>query len=495
MTDSKVNFEAAAMRALSRPTMLAIDIGKSAAPLPTEGVATVVEFVRGQPAVIMPGWPKALLLRQSPAMIVAVLAGDNGPNLNRLTKWLRESGTDPLPQVYSWAKGKEQRALAAATAELKRLAAEGLTAYSETAQQARRLRASNAELRYRFALAESALQRRDAVPFTLAFSNEPVAEPSPYDVLNESAAGVSQILPVASGGVAAIALHFGAADISGGTLELTLASLEDAQLLERWSITSTEIAAGWNIFGLSRTLSGQDRTLKLQISKSGDERLPPLSLGNGQPIPDFQIRDLATQQAAMPRSLALQVWRGLPGTRLSSSIEAHMPVRRNASTGGFTERPVAALSLRSVELANPEAVSFDFKPVWAPPGENTATCHPPSHGVTLGQLPHAAPGEAIKISASIGIGNERSQEVDFGMVVTDHPARALEILQGGSSPLPHEAFSGWARITSKQARRISAFCDVSDDARNVFIATRMTHPGDNSYAQARFKDFTIMVRG
>mgnify|MGYP002682555625 CR=1 FL=1 len=45
--------------------------------------------------------------------------------------------------------------------------------------------------------------------------------------------------------------------------------------------------------------------------------------------------------------------------------------------------------LQFLVLANAEAVSFDFRPVWAPPGENAATCHPPSHGVTLGRLPDA----------------------------------------------------------------------------------------------------------
>ena len=173
----------------------------------------------------------------------------------------------------------------------------------------------------------------------------------------------------------------------------------------------------------------------------------------------------------------------------------HRPLRRDAPGSGFVERPIAAAGLRDVELANAEAVSFDFRPVWAPPGENTATCHPPSHGVTLGRLPDAVPPEATKVSASIVIGDERSHDVDFALVVADHPARALQILQGGAKPAAVEAFSGWISLAAARRQRISAFRASGRLGSHLFIATRMSNPGDNSYAQARFKDFFVMVRG
>jgi hypothetical protein len=493
------NVEALAMQALSQPTMVAIDIDADAAPLPVEGVVTLVDFQRGLPLVGAPGWGKPVALRQPPAMLVAILSGSEGSDrLTRFLRWLREMGAMALPPVLNWRQGSEAGALEEVTRELGRLAAQGAARQAETARRADRLRADNQELRYRFALAESALQRRGKMPFTLAFESGPVAEHSSHDVLTECPAGLAQVLPTGSGGVVAVGLHFTPlGDPGASCLEVRLTSLEDARLIDFWAVDGRDLKAGWNLFALPRALMGQDRTLELQVRRNdGDDRLPLLGLGAGQPVPTFAIRDLSTGKPALPRSLALQVWRGLPGTALSASVEAHLPRNRSkGSLGGFIERPIAPAALTAVEHANSDAVSFDFRAVWAPPGENAATCHPPAHGLTLGRLPDASPAEAIRISASIAISNEKSHEVDFGMVVTDRAARALEILQGGSQPHAHEAFSGWTSLRSHEVKRLSAFCEGGRGNRSIFIATRMTKPGDNSYAQARFKDFSLMMRG
>jgi hypothetical protein len=483
---------------LSWPTVLAVGPNVINA-LPDVGVVEVLDFRHGQPVVRVPGWPAPLTLGYAPSMVVAIVVADGrSPDTRRLLEWLDKSGAARRPPVVVWQPGAEATAVAQIVAELRQVITRGASQQMETAQQVARLRATNGELRYRFALAESTLNRRGLSPLHLAFSNEPVIEHSQYDVLNECPAGLTQVLPSGSGGVAAFALHLGpGADAISPRLELALRTLEDNRAIDRWIIEGKDQRPGWNAFALSRTLSGQDRTLELRVTRGqGDERLPLLGLGGGQPIDTFQIKDIATGTSALPRSLALQVWRGIPDTTPSGGLEAHQPVRRaSVRRGGFVERAISAGALRDVDHANADAVSFDFKPVWAPPGENAATCHPPSHGLTLGRLPSAVPPEAIKASASIAISHERSQDVDFAMVVAETAVRALEILQGGSNLHPGEGFSGWHPLTAGRTRRISAFSDSSPSARSIFIATQMTRPGDNSYAQARFREFTVMVRG
>lgn len=496
MSQANTDVDAALGQLLAWPIVLAVGPEEFAV-LPDVGVVRVVDFRRGLPVVSAPGWPPALTLACPPSMAVAILTADErSSETRRVIDWLSRSGAARLPAVVVWRAGAEATAIAQIVSELGRVVARQASQQLEVAQQAVRLRATNAELRYRFALAESTLSRRGLSPLQLAFSNEPMVEHSQYDVLNECPAGLTQVLPVGSGGVAAIGLHLvSGGDAASPQLALTLRSLEDNRPLDRWVLDGKDQRPGWNVFALSRALSGQDRTLELRVTRGeGDERLALLGLGSGQPVDRFQIKDVATGMSALPRSLALQIWRGIPGT--VPTVEAHPPVRRAAvRRAGFVERAVAASALQDVEHANPDAVSFDFKPVWAPPGENAATCHPPSHGLTLGRLPGAVPPRAIKVSASIAISHQKSQDVDFGMVVAETAVRALEILQGGSNTRPGEAFSGWQPLAATQTQRLSAFSDSSPSARSIFIATQMTRPGDNSYAQARFRDFTIMVRG
>lgn len=492
----QASVEAVAMRMMSEPTMLAVDIDPNAAPPPPDGTLVVVDVVNGHPMIAGAGWPNPLMLHQPPSGLFVILAGKDGDKLPKLMRWLRLVGAQSIPPVVAWTAGHEDEALAEATRHLVRQTAQWVARGIDTARQATELKAANSELRYRFALAETTMLRHDALPFDLVFTNEPSPEPSQYDVLNETSAGLAQVLPVASGGVAAIGLHFGSPEPGTSRLELRLNTLEDGRTVERWSVPARAIVPGWNLFGMSRVLSGLNRTLQLQLLKpEGGERLPSISLGAAQSLPVFQVGDIGKNAAALPSSLAFKIWRGLPGTRLSPSILVHRPLRREMPSSGFVERPISAASLREVELANAEAVSFDFRPVWAPPGENTATCHPPSHGVTLGRLPDAVPAEATKISATISIGDERSHDIDFALVVADHPARALQILQGGAKPAAVEAFSGWISLGAKARRRISAFRAPGRLGSHLFIATRMSQPGDNSYAQARFKDFFVMVRG
>lgn len=479
---------------LSRPIVLAVGLG-SDCPAPTiPGLATLLEFADGSPVIEIPGWGPPVILRQLPAMLVAILMGPGGAErTERLLHWLDAAGAATRPAVLEWSVGHEAAAVQRLTRELAQYLSRSAGSQRKAVREALRLRTMNAELRYRFALAESTLQRRGGVPFDLQFASEPVIEPAPFDLLNESAAGLSQILPAASKGVAAIGLHF--ATLGDGELDLRLLSLEDARLVERWSVRGEAIKRGWNIFGLSRVLSGLNRTLELRIMRANaDDRLPLLSLAAAQPIPTYQVRDLATRQPALPRNLALQVWSGIPGTHLPASVDAFAPNRKPLSGTGFDERPIPAAIIKLAEHANAEEVSFDFRAVMAPPGENVITCHPPSAGITLGQLIDASPQMAVKVSASVVLSNEKSREVDFGLVVTDGAARALDILRGVVEPEPNEGFSGWMQVNNRQSKRLSAFRESGSTARNVYIATRMSKAGDNSFAWAQFKDFTYMVR-
>src|SRR5262249_46362283 len=150
-------------------------------------------------------------------------------------------------------------------------------------------------------------------------------------------------------------------------------------------------------------------------------------------------------------------------------------------------------ALESAEHANSDTVSFDFPAVQAPPGEGEIVCHPPGQGVTIGRIPDVQIGDAVRISAGAYVAHQQSKDVDFAIILATDLERARYIIEGRSTPGRREAFSGWCRIKHGEGRRISAFRDGGNgDHQNLFIATRMSDPGDNSYAWARFKDFRFL---
>jgi hypothetical protein len=434
-------------------------------------------------------------MQTPPMLVTAVLVSDPASvRVARFLAWLESSRTSPV-LVVEWLKGTETAALAKIGQELGRIATVSANRQLQTAAEAARMRDINAELHHRFTVAESSLLRTGAMPLDLAFANDPVTDPAQHVSIGETERGIAQVLPIASVGVCAIGIHFAAHEAGSGALVAELASLEDGRVLERWLIQASAIAPGWTVLGLSRTLSGLSRTLELRLSKQGsDERLPAISLGAGQPIPAFQVRDIATGQAALRNSLALQVWRGLPGTHMPGWFNVHKPVRSKTAPGGFIDIPLAPVALAQVEHVNPEAVRFDFPAVIGPPGERAVMCHAPTTGMTIGRLGGTVPEGAIRFSASAFIDNQQSRDVDFALIVGEDLSRIRAIAEGEMQPEPEEGFSGWVQVTHGQVKRLSAFRQIAAPGTGIYVATRMTKAGDNSFARARFKDFSVMVQ-
>lgn len=482
---------------VSRPIVVAIDPGMDALPLPEPDLWCLSGFDDVDPLVTVGADGPIQILRDPPTLPVAIATEDpSGRNVVKFLDWLTAHGAPRLPPVIEWRRGTEKAALRRIAAELEKLSSASAARERQVAAEVQRLRTVNAELEHHRALAEYSLQRRGAVPFELAFANEPVADASQCVMLSDFEAGVSQILPLGSVGVAAVAVHFENAGEPGttGHLQAALVGLEDGVVLEQWVIPSASIRSGWNMLALPSALAGLNRTLQLRLgTKDTDRVLPALSLGGAHPIPSFQLSDVATGRPCLVNSLAIQVWRSIPSAALPGSISAHLPSSPRSLRGGFVDVQVARSALESAEHANSDTVTFDFPAVQAPPGEGEIVCHPPGRGVTVGRVPDVPIGNAVRVSAVAYINNEKSKDIDFGIIVATDLERARYIVEGRSTPGRREAFSGWCRINHGETRRIDAFRDGGNgDHQSLFIATRMSDPGDNSYAWARFRDFRLL---
>ena len=479
----------------SRPMVVAIDVDDEV--LGIRDLFSLADFRDNIPILRAEGNGVLFTLHNAPAPLVAVLASDlRSERTMRFLKWLGSHGLETPPLLHCQA-GDAAGVLRDVVARLTELARAGENRRATTAWEAKRMHAINSHLQHQFQVAEQALHRRGAAQPQLAFVNEPAPGSAQQIVLDETDGAIVQVLPFASSGVSAIGVHFAAAgDNDASRLDACLLSLEDDTVLARWFVPVRLLRAGWNLLGLARSPAGPARTLELHLACNGAEgRLPALSLGTPQPIPTFRTKSALSGEPVMTNSLALQVWRFIPGAMPPHDLAVHQALQPGLLRGGFVDLQLGSAALAQVEHANATDVQFDFPAVISPPGEDIVLCHPPSRGITMGRLPAAAPSAALRISASAFIGHEKSKDIDFGIVVTDSADRASDISHGVSLPDPHEAFSGWCKVSQGEVRRLSAFREPSGSgAQSIFVATRMSQPGDNSHAWARFKDFSLMVQ-
>lgn len=437
---------------------------------------------------------------EAPLCILAVLLnpGHRGRE-KRLLDWLKDRGLVEEPVIIEWRFGKEVETAGVLIKKLAGMLVSDARRMVKSNRELLALRTLNDNLQNRFATVESFIDRKGIQPFELAFSNEPVKSSSRSNVLADASFdGISQILPVASAGVSAIAIHFDRlSHREDATLNAQLVTMEDMSIVESWAVPLSKLKHGWNYLGLSRTLAGLRRTLNLRLQVEGaDDELPLLSLGGLQPLEMFQVRDAGNDVSLLKNSLAMQVWCGMPGVILPSWANYLPAQSEKAREGGFREMPIASGILDLATLANTDEISFEFAAILPLPEEKAVGCHPPAVGMTIGQIPAACPPKILRISSDVVVDNEESQEVDFSIVIAASLDNARQLFAEERTVEPGEGFSGWVSIAPGDDNRISAF--INDQIgvwQNIYFATRMKTPGDNSFAWAKFRNVSLMVNG
>jgi len=488
---------------LKEPTLIVIGIGRQELPrVLTEAVRAVwFDGADDESAFFSDDHGERFRTTELPLMPLAVLVEPAASsNKDLLFRWLQQHGAVQLPPVVGWGKGSEIDAVSS----LVGLVAEGVRAGTRrlvlSNKELRALRSLNDDLQNRFAAIESFLNRHGLQPLDLVFSNEPMENPlNPNVLANASPDGISQILPVPSSGVSGVAVHVEKlASRPDLKLRAQLVTLEDLRIVDTWQISTGDLTTGWNIFGLSRSSAGLRRTLEFRIQvEEADDDVPLLSVGGLQPIEMFQVRDAGTAVPVLKNSLALQVWGGIPGVSMPSHAN-YIPAqsRQVGHDEGFRDVPIVPGILEHATLANSDEVAFDFEAIMPLPSERAVGCHPPSEGMTIGQLPAACPPQLVRMSAKAFIDNNRAADIDFAIAVAKDLDAAKSLLREERQQRGGEAFSGWQTVTYGGEAHLSAFAGEQTGVwQNVYFATRMTEPQGNDFAWAKFANFRAVVSG
>lgn len=442
-------------------------------------------------------------LLETPVQLAGLIGFDKAEFdlILRAASWLGRAGTAPTAQLV---EGDDRAAFAASLlAQAQAGLREQSAMNTALARQLSDARQSNEDLQNRFSALEAFIDRHGLQPFECAFINQPAHDDGETvalapNVLAMAANGrVAQILPVASLGISAIALHVAkAGPRSEATLTVTLASIEDGRTIESWTIPAAEMPAGWTTLTLRHAISGLRRTLRLVVSVEGAcADLPLLSLGGAQPLDLFRLQDYDLQQTVTASSLALQVFVGLPGVAPPTPGGFAPQFGQDGKGSGLQEHSLPQEVLRNAVQVQLDNDTGGFDGVSFLDGERAVSCHPPAFGMTIAKLTGGCPPGALRLSANLLVDHGQSRDVEFALVAARTEARVMDMLSGIAEPVAGEGFSGWTRVPAKQPRFASLYLDAGRQASSdLYLATRMLEPGNHDFAWARFLNLHALTQ-
>lgn len=359
------------------------------------------------------------------------------------------------------------------------------------------VRKENEDLQIQFEALEQFVSRRNSQPFYEVFFDQPAEGIIPLSLIG-NLDGIMQVIPVASRGVSAIELFFDKNSL--GECIVGLYTLKDYELIQEWKI---KLSHGDNYdfkFKLLKTITGINRTLMIKIAPSRNSGDVRLLLGSRQPIPYFQVTRYSDSKPIMNRNLAMRVWAGIPGLDVPNDLLDSSKVDNEDSHVSYLEESeLSNNQLESVRFVEAGGYKFDgFIPVVAIPSENAVTCHPPAQHSTLALIPNLLTNRVRRISATAVVDNQNSNNVMFAMVVASTPEIAAQVINNNiMSPISGDElfeWTSWVEVRGGGQAVMNLFIPkhLRTDG-NIYLATKMKEPGDNSFAWAKFKNFNLVV--
>jgi hypothetical protein len=366
--------------------------------------------------------------------------------------------------------------------------------FSDQVREIAQLRQRNEVLQNRYQELEAFLDRKGLQPCDLAFESPPLIDAAATRAITVPPNTlIYQLLPVASNGVCAIAFHVPADVYLNNQCDVLLRTLEDDSVVERWSLDPRMMHGGWNVLSLRRSIGGLRRSLRIEISTSGDGDGLHLSLGGYQPIDRFRVCRMGDGVALSRRNLAIRVWAGLADFVLPLWFDGHSSSLTGEKQRGPVEFPLPEDVLRRLRPSRDDGAAMDFIAVDYLEDEQALLCHPPQVGVTTVNLPRCLPPGTIRVSAVVYVANQLSPPVTFEL-------RALNCQASGNVPdaapsvVAECSRSEPVTIAPGEERTVNLFLDPAPPhGADLHLVTRMENEGNNYYAWARFKSITLMV--
>lgn len=310
---------------------------------------------------------------------------------------------------------------------------------------------------------------------------------------DSEASGLRQRLPICSQGLAAVALHVakGAAACPGRLL-VSLKALESGVKLVTWSVPYDQLTSGWNFLEIPSVITGPKQTVEMVVRWDGASAgAPHISLSQQTVGDGIQ---LATERGRRVRyAMAMQLWTGVPGTRMSASAFAR-DGEAVPGPGEGRDLFVPTFRMAQAKLLQPQNLDLGFN-ILSTDSPGMIQLHPLagtplSHAV----IPSACPPGMRRLIASVRTANPEGPLVEYAMMLTPlgvAPAFPADPLQ----PLPPGVIvSPWVSMPADTKGNVIIALDRPNDRPcDLHIATRVPPGSGDNFAWARWFGFHIQL--
>lgn len=439
---------------------------------------------------------EAVEVRVAPMLCLGFLASHRSflPLLSRTRERFREWSAYqfPEPALLDPSEPVSQVDALLATSLISHLRASARQT-TRLSRELARLRAAHEDLHNAFSAIEAFVGSSNLQPCRLVFENLPV--PNMIVRGDHYPVGLAQLLPASSIGLSAIQIHVAKATYASD-LVAELRTVEDRKRHGVWRIGADQIGTGWLTLTLPNAVGGLQRTPELIIrTQDPANPLPDFSGGAPQPVAAFRPRaPMGSSSAPAPTtcSLALRVWAGLPGVRPPALGQSLSPPR----SGAIAKEAAVPFEMLETIAEIPGEWQPGFSPVHVFPELRGLVCHPPPHGVTIGEMRGVDLREPARISVRAIIRNEEANPVDFALAYSN-AARDQVAAQLRSEAAVDKAlleWTGWQRVNPGEPllMEMQVAPPASGDG-SLYFATRMSDGRHNEFAWATFYDLRVTM--
>jgi hypothetical protein len=304
---------------------------------------------------------------------------------------------------------------------------------------------------------------------------------------------VRQRLPVHSQGLAAIAIHLAAPRSRGaGRLQVRLVGVENAATLISWAIPYEHLHSGWNVLEIPSVIAGPRRSVDLILRWTGESRGAPHASLSDQLVAAPACAQIEGG-SRLERALAVQVWTGLPGSRVVASAFAQGG--EGVAPGGagrFVHIPVTRFA--EARLVQPTQVKLGFEVLSLLDQKRVLQLHPVRGHTSVAALPASCPPGVCLITASVKTDSPQAPPVEYALAWV--PAGgAAKLGADGALGGEHVRFSGWTQVPANTvASVLLAIDEGADQPGDLWLATRVPPGSTDAYGWARFLDFRLELK-
>jgi hypothetical protein len=291
-----------------------------------------------------------------------------------------------------------------------------------------------------------------------------------------------------------VALHFACGARRGdGKVRIALQACESNSVLISWTLPYAQLRQGWNLLELPSVVAGPRQTVDLQVRwEGGLAGAPQLSLSD-QFVGRGGAAEIAGAEAG-GRPLAMQLWTGLPGSRLVASAQADGG-EILASMAHGRQLFLSRRKLLEAELVGPHLPDLGFDLLWVPDDGSSLQLHPTGGHVTQARIPMACPRGLTRLAAMVRTDNPEGPFVEYAMALA--PAgRPLAIER--DRPIEETpgavAVSDWVRLApATPGTAVLAPEAPLDEPCDLHLATRVPAGSSDAFAWARWRNVLVQL--